>query len=103
MLASQPNAQIHSVATVAVGVAGLWLKLSALEWATIFIVVGMVWTAEALNSALEALADRVSPEHHPLVGRAKDVAAGAVLIAAIAAVGVGIVILGPKLCVRLGW
>jgi diacylglycerol kinase (ATP) len=54
-----------------------------------------VWTAEALNTALEFLADVASPEFHPLVGKAKDVAAGGVLISAIGSVGIGLLVLGP--------
>jgi diacylglycerol kinase len=64
------------------------------------IVIGLVWSAEALNSALEILADHLAPDEHPLVGRAKDVAAGGVLVAAIVAVGVGIVVFGPRLLER---
>ena len=97
LLFSQPNARIHAVATVAVVALGVWLSLAALEWCAVLLAVGFVWTAEGLNSALEALADRVAPEHHPLVGRAKDVAAGAVLAAAIIAAVVGVLVFGPKL------
>src|SRR4051794_8157607 len=83
LVASEPNAQFHLVATVAVAAVGFWLTLSSLEWAVIVIAIGLVWTTEGLNSALESLADRVSPEQDPLIERAKDVAAGAVLVAAI--------------------
>jgi diacylglycerol kinase (ATP) len=61
----------------------------------------LVWIAEGLNSALEALADHVATERHPLIGRAKDVAAGAVLVASIAAAAIGLIVLGPKLWLRL--
>jgi diacylglycerol kinase (ATP) len=98
----QHNAWIHSLATLlAVGVGAL-LPLSALEWCALIFAIGLVWVAEAINTALELLADAVSPEPNPLVGDAKDVAAGAVLIAAIAAAGVGLIVLGPHLLALVG-
>lgn len=102
LLSSQPNARTHLVATFAVVAVSVWLSLSAIEWSAVLLAIGLVWTAEGLNSALEALADRVAPGQHPLVGRAKDVAAGAVLAASLAAALVGVLILGPKLLARLG-
>ena len=65
------------------------------------IVTGLVWSAEAMNSALELLADHLAPDDHPLVGKAKDIAAGGVLIAAIVAAVVGAIVIGPKLIERL--
>jgi diacylglycerol kinase (ATP) len=65
------------------------------------IVIGMVWSAEALNSALELFADHLAPDDHPLVGKAKDIAAGGVLVAAIVAAVVGAIVFGPKLLERL--
>lgn len=100
LVVTEPNAQFHLLATVAVAAVGFWLKLSSIEWSVILLAVALVWTAEGLNSAIEALADRVSPEQHPLIERAKDVAAGAVLAAAIGAAIVGLLILGPKLLLR---
>jgi diacylglycerol kinase (ATP) len=63
--------------------------------------VGTVWTAELANTAIEALTDLVSPEYHPLAGKAKDVAAGAVLMAAVAALVVGLLIFGPRVLALL--
>ena len=97
LLGSQANARLHAVATWGVGGAGVWAGLTRLEWCAIIAVIGLVWVAEGLNTALEFLTDLVSPEHHPLAGKAKDVAAGAVLVAAIAAAIVGALIFGPKL------
>ncbi len=94
---TQVNARIHLGATVVVVAAGFLCKLSAGEWMAIVAVIGMVWTAEGLNTAIEAVVDLVSPEYHPLAGRAKDVAAGAVLCAAIAAVVIGVIVFGPRL------
>ncbi len=99
LLHTQHNAWIHLVFTIAVIGVGVLLPLSWLEWAALVLAMGLVWTAEALNTAIEALADAVSVDHHPLVGRAKDVAAGAVLLSAIASVLVGLLVLGPHLWV----
>ena len=97
LVATQANARIHAAATVLTICAGFWLGLTRLEWCAIIGVIGLVWAAEGLNTALEFLTDLVSPGHHPLAGKAKDVAAGAVLAAAMAAAAVGAIIFGPKL------
>jgi len=102
LIRSQQNARIHLAATVCVLVLGFWLRISRAEWGAIVIVLGMVWSAEALNSALEILADHLHPDDHPLVGRAKDVAAGGVLVAAIAAAVVGVLVFGPRILARFG-
>ena len=95
MLRSQHNAWIHACASVVVCAAGLWFGLTGMEWCCLIFAMTCVWTAEALNTALECLADAAAPDHHPLVGRAKDVAAAAVLIAAIASVIVGVLVFWP--------
>lgn len=95
LLRSQVNARIHAAATVAVIIAGLCARLSRLEWCAVIAAIGLVWAAEGLNTALEAVVDLVSPEWHPLAGRAKDLAAGAVLCAAIVAAVIGLLIFGP--------
>ena len=94
---SQHNAWIHAAVTVAVLIAAACFGLSRLEWCLIVLAIALVWAAEGVNTALELLADAVAPEHHPLVGRAKDVAAAAVLISALGAAVVGILIFGPRL------
>src|SRR5689334_18624460 len=96
MVASQQNAWIHAVATLVVAAAGITLRLSAAEWCWIVLAVVAVWTAEALNTAFEFLTDVASPAFHPIAGRAKDVAAGAVLLSAIGAAIIGLLIFGPK-------
>ena len=101
MLASQHNAWIHAVATIAACGVGIWLRISAAQWCWIVLAIMAVWTAEALNTAFEFLADVASPEFHPLVEQAKDVAAAAVLIAAIGAGVVGLLVLGPSLWAKL--
>jgi diacylglycerol kinase (ATP) len=97
MFATQVNAQIHLVAVLLVTAAGFWFQLSRTEWCILLLTFGGVLTAEAMNTALEFLTDLASPDHHPLAGKAKDVAAGAVLLTAIAAIGVGILIFLPKI------
>jgi diacylglycerol kinase (ATP) len=100
LLATEPNARIHALATVAAVALGAWLGLTAGEWCWIALAIALVWVAEALNSALEALADAVRPERDALVGRAKDTAAGAVLVAAIASAVIGTLVFGPRLVAR---
>ncbi|MCU0621052.1 MAG: diacylglycerol kinase family protein [Gemmatimonadales bacterium] len=97
LLESEPNARIHFGATVAVVAAGLLLRLTALEWCALVAAMSLVWLAEALNTAIETLCDLVHPEQHPLVGRAKDVAAAGVLAAAMGAAVIGVLVFGPRL------
>ena len=99
MLKTQHNAWIHAVATVVVFIAGCLLGISRAEWCLVVLACAAVWTAEALNTAFEHLADSTAPEFHPLVGQAKDVAAGAVLVTAVAAVIVGFLVFGPYVLV----
>jgi diacylglycerol kinase (ATP) len=94
---SQHNARIHAAATLAVLAVGIGLRVSRLEWLCLILATALVWTAEALNTALEFLCDVASPEFHPLVEKAKDVAAGAVLISAFGAALVGLLIFVPHL------
>jgi len=95
MLKSQHNAWVHATATIIVLLVGGFFGLSPHEWCWLVIAIMGVWTAEALNTALEFLANVASPEFHPLVAKAKDVAAGAVLISAIGSVAIALLILGP--------
>jgi diacylglycerol kinase len=97
MIASQHNAWIHAAATTAVVAVGLYFHLTRFEWCWIILAIISVWTAEALNTAFEFLTDVASPEFHPLAEKAKDVAAGAVLITAIGSVLIGTLIFGPHL------
>lgn len=102
LLRSQHNAWIHAAASAAVVGLGFAVGLSRLEWCLVVLAMVAVWSAEAVNTAFEALCDVASPEPHPLVERAKDVAAGAVLLAAGGAVVVGVLVFGPHL-LRRGW
>ncbi len=95
MLSSQHNAWIHALATVVVTSTGLYFGISRVEWCAVVLCFGAVWTAEALNTAFESLADVASPEFHPMVEKAKDVAAAAVLMSAIGSVVIAIIIFEP--------
>jgi diacylglycerol kinase len=99
--AREPNAQIHLGFAAAVIALAAWLRVSRAEWALLVLAIGLVFAAEALNTALETLADRVSPDHHALVEKAKDVAAAGVLLAALAAAAAGLLVLGAPLLARL--
>lgn len=101
MLRTQHNAWIHLAATLAVVLLAFWFSVSADEWIALVLAIVIVWSAEALNTAFELLCDVASPEFHPLVKQAKDVAAAAVLIAAIGAIAVGLLIFGPRLLALL--
>ena len=99
----ETNARIHAVATVLVIALGATLALSPLEWTLLAIAATGVWVAEALNTALEALSDAAVPEHSPHIAVAKDVAAGAVLLASLGAVAVGLLVFVPHLAARFGF
>ncbi len=101
VLRTQRNAWIHSFIATAVFIVGLWLRLSPKDWAIIVLTAAFVFTAEFINTAIEAVVDLASPEHHELAKVAKDVAAGAVLVAALAAILIGLLILGPPLWQKL--
>lgn len=90
------NAKVHLLIAGFVIAGGLWLKLSRVEWAIILTQIGLVWAAEAINTALEKLCDFVSPGLHPQIKAIKDLSSGAVLILAITAVVVGVLVLSGK-------
>ena len=102
LIRSQHNAWIHLAATIAVVAAGLAAGVSTGEWLALIFAIVLVWCTEALNTAFEFLCDVASPEFHPKVKQAKDVAAASVLFATIAAVAVGLLIFGPRLLALLG-
>lgn len=94
---TQRNLQAHALAAVLTVGCGFWLKIEAWEWCAVALASGLVWAAELLNTAIEVLADRVSLAREEPIRRVKDVAAAAVLMAAVAASAVGLVVFGPKL------
>lgn len=101
LITKEHNAWIHCFAAVCVVLAGLLMDISKMEWIACVIVIGAVLAAEAVNSAVEALADFVSPEYSEAIKRTKDLAAGAVLLMAMAAAVVGGIIFFPKLIALL--
>lgn len=101
VLKTQQNAWIHSLIASIVIALGVWLELSTRDWAIIVLTIAMVFTAEFINTAIEAVVDLASPNLHPLAKVGKDVGAGAVLVAALAAIVVGLLILGPPLWSRI--
>lgn len=94
---TQPNARLHLLAAVLVCAAGVYFGLGRAEWLWISVAITLVWSAEAFNTALELLADVLHPARHAGIGRAKDVAAAAVLIAALGAAVIGLLVFVPHL------
>ena len=94
---TQPNFRRHVVVAIAALFAGWYFHLSLLEWCLVLLSIGFVWTAELVNTAFEHLTDVVMPEYNPLIGKVKDIAAGAVLFAAIAAGIVGLIVFLPHI------
>jgi diacylglycerol kinase len=101
VLKTQQNAWIHSLFATAVILVGLWIGLKPIDWAVIVLTIAMVFTAEFINTAIEAVVDLASPVHHPLAKVGKDVGAGAVLVSALAGIVIGLLILGPPLWARV--
>lgn len=101
VIRTQRNAWIHALISIAVVIVSFWLEISARDWAVIVVAIAMVWTAEFVNTALEAVVDLASPQQHYLARVGKDVGAAAVLIAAASAALIGLLILGPPLWLRL--
>lgn len=97
LFSHEPNARIHLIIAVLTLIMGFICKLSQSEWTAIIICIGMVFSAEAVNTSIEKLCDKVSPEKDPYIKISKDVAAGAVLILAITAVITGLIIFIPHL------
>ena len=101
LMRSEHNARIHAVATILVVGLGIGLEIDRLEWLAIILTISVVWSAEAINTGIEALCDVVSPEQDPRIETVKDAAAGAVLIAALGALGVGLLVFGPRVLLMI--
>jgi diacylglycerol kinase len=101
VLCTQRNAWLHAVVTTLVVLVAFWLHLAMRDWAVLLLTIALVWTAEFINTALEAVVDLASPQQHPLAKVGKDVGAAAVLIAALTSILVGLLILGPPLWEKL--
>ena len=98
---TQQNMWIHGVIAAVVFFLALWLRLPAHDWAMLVLTTAMVFAAEFMNTAIEAVVDLASPDKHPLAKIGKDVGAAAVLVAALAAILIGLLILGPPLWAKL--
>ena len=94
---TERNIKIHCVAAILVTIFGIWLQISKTEWMICFILFGLILALELVNTAVEATVDLFTEERKPLAKKAKDAAAGAVLVAAIFAAVIGILIIIPKL------
>lgn len=92
---TEPNMHLHVLASVLVFAMAFRFRVTRNEWCILVFCVGLVWMAEIFNTAIETLTDLVSPEPHPLAGKAKDLAAGAVLMASITAAIIGLIIFVP--------
>jgi len=101
MLRHQKNTRIQAVASIAIFFVALWLGISTVEWAILILTITMVWMAEFINAAVEATVNLYTSEFHPMAKVAKDVASAAVLLGVVAAVLVGLLILGPALLLKL--
>jgi diacylglycerol kinase len=96
-LSTQRNARLHAVIATLATILGIVLRISAVEFAIIFMAIAGVFIAEMFNTVFELCVDLASPEYHPLAKIAKDVAAGAVLLSAILSIIIGLFIFGPHL------
>jgi diacylglycerol kinase len=101
VLRTQRNAWIHAAINMAVLLVAFWLHLPLRDWAVLFLTIALVWTVEFINTAMEAVVDLASPQQHPLAKVGKDVGAAAVMLAALASILVGLLILGPPLWEKL--
>ena len=99
LLKSEVHARIHLVATVVVVALGWWFGITGGEWIAVVLSIGLVWVAEALNTAIEYVADLAHPDEHPEVKKLKDLAAAAVLFSSIVALIVGLIVFLPRLSV----
>ncbi len=102
MLRWQKNTRIQAVASICVMALALWLQINFLELAVLILTITIVWMAEFLNAAVEAVINLASPNIHPMAKVGKDVAAAAVLLGVVASVLIGLLLLGPPLLVKLG-
>jgi diacylglycerol kinase len=101
VLRTQRNARVHVVVACLVIAAGIYFRIGTIEWAILALTIGTVFSAEMLNTVAELAVDLLTQHYHPMAKVAKDVGAGAVVVAAIAAVGVGVAIFGPRVWAML--
>ena len=96
-IGKEQNLSFHLITSLAVIIAGIGFDISRYEWIAVILCIGLVIAAELFNTAIERLVDFVSPQRHPIAGQVKDIAAGAVLVCALAAIAVGLIIFVPYL------
>ncbi|MDO8753846.1 MAG: diacylglycerol kinase family protein [Anaerolineales bacterium] len=101
VLQTQRNVWIHGVIATIVFMLGLWLRLPPRDWSVIILTAALVFTAEFINTSIEVILDLASPDTHPLAKIGKDVGAAAVLVSALAAILIGLLLLGPPLWLKL--
>lgn len=97
LFSEEHNSRIHTAIVIAVIIAGFLLKISNTEWLVICILIGMVFSLEIMNSAIENLCDYISPQWHEMIKKVKDLAAAAVFVASVISVVYGAIIFLPKL------
>ncbi|WP_159982688.1 MULTISPECIES: diacylglycerol kinase family protein [unclassified Novosphingobium] len=97
LVQGEHNARLHLAASLVVVAAGLMLRVSAADWRWLTLAIAMVWLAEAFNTAIEDICDHITPDFDPAIGRIKDLAASAVLVASTAAALIGLITLAPPL------
>lgn len=93
----ETHAKVHTIIALAVIILGWYVGISNLEWCAICLCIGVVISAEIMNTAIERLCDRVTKQHDPLIKKTKDLASGAVLIVSIMSAIIGLIILSPKI------
>lgn len=101
VLRNEPNSWIHAFVSAAALIVAAWLHLPLRDWAVLLLTIAIVWAAEFFNTAIEKVVDLASPQEHPLAKVSKDVSAAGVLLAAITAILIGLLILGPPLLQKL--
>jgi diacylglycerol kinase (ATP) len=94
----EAHMRFHTLAAILTIAAGVYFPISSIEWILITLCIGLVLAVEMINSAIENLVDLAQPGHHPLAGKVKDIAAGAVLVTSIMAAIIGTVIFWPHIC-----
>ncbi len=96
-IGKEQNLSFHLIAAIIVVIAGFILSITKIEWTIVILCIGVVIAAELFNTAIERLVDLVSPQQHPIAGKVKDIAAGAVLVCAVTAGIIGLIIFVPYL------
>ena len=101
LILAERHAKVHLICSGAVTGLGIAASISAVEWCLVFLAMGIVWATEAVNTAIERIVDLCRPEFDSVAGQAKDLAAGAVLLAALAAAAVGMIVFIPRIAAFL--